>query len=496
MYLRHSDSPMGLRLLHPSLGVSHPLSADIFPNLFDSFFETPIFKHWYTGKGTWQLHCIGGPGVGKTTFSALTSSKLKKEARMTGHPVVSIFIQKDVLENESAPHEYFLGRFLLTVINELKRPSCFSNDYPLIGDTEICPPIDTLRETLRRQLSQYHRSFLIVDGVDRCCSALRSQMRQELLAFRSSGLCVMITSRLPVFGIPETADCDIEDCETEDLTLYVECKICQSTLCLPCQEKGEICPNCENNHHLHEPYDRVDFQMTSMIVFDNMEKYIAWDLERQHGDLGLLSSYPRKPPVSNLGMALLEDPTGATPEQLVRNINKRAVYNNVAIAKARLESLDEIHALETLEALEGSRDRLPANIVALFDAEIARIEAQPELQQELGLKAISTVGCHGDSHWGMDGAALEERLKIVVSRPRAAPPASMEDVMEACRGLLLIVPAATEDAQDVPIFHPLLHQYVRDRYNTSLDRAEQDSCRLISLGHDPAVRASLDLDLA
>lgn len=38
---------------------------DIYPALFDWFFQTDQFQRWYDSESTWQLHCVGGPGAGK-----------------------------------------------------------------------------------------------------------------------------------------------------------------------------------------------------------------------------------------------------------------------------------------------------------------------------------------------------------------------------------------------------------------------------------------------
>ena len=48
-----------------------PLNADalfgIFEGAFDWILEEEAFQRWREGKGTWQLHCVGGPGSGKVS---------------------------------------------------------------------------------------------------------------------------------------------------------------------------------------------------------------------------------------------------------------------------------------------------------------------------------------------------------------------------------------------------------------------------------------------
>jgi hypothetical protein len=50
---------------HPALALTHALSSDVYPDLFDGFFTHPVFERWYQGGVEWQLHCVGGPGTGK-----------------------------------------------------------------------------------------------------------------------------------------------------------------------------------------------------------------------------------------------------------------------------------------------------------------------------------------------------------------------------------------------------------------------------------------------
>lgn len=42
-------------------------SSDIFDGAFDWILEEEAFQRWRDGQGTWQLHCVGGPGSGKVS---------------------------------------------------------------------------------------------------------------------------------------------------------------------------------------------------------------------------------------------------------------------------------------------------------------------------------------------------------------------------------------------------------------------------------------------
>lgn len=58
--------------MHPALQLSHGISSDILPSVYNWFFTHDVFKRWCEGNSAWQLHCIGGPGVGKVSQCHLT----------------------------------------------------------------------------------------------------------------------------------------------------------------------------------------------------------------------------------------------------------------------------------------------------------------------------------------------------------------------------------------------------------------------------------------
>lgn len=98
------------------------------------------------------------------------------------------------------------------------------------------------------------------------------------------------------------------------------------------------------------------------IPSDTMAEFIAWDLEREHGDLGLRSPV-NKPPLSRLGKSLLLNQDVRPIRNIVDDIVELS-YFNIGIAKARL---DLIHDMESLDGLDAKKDQLPTTVTALFD---------------------------------------------------------------------------------------------------------------------------------
>ena len=107
---------------------------------------------------------------------------------------------------------------------------------------------------------------------------------------------------------------------------------------------------------LQEPYKHVNLSMS--IPSDTMAEFIAWDLEREHGDLGLRSPV-NKPPLSRLGKSLLLNQDIRPIRNIVDDIVELS-YFNVGIAKARL---DLIHDMESLEGLEADADNASLSFV-------------------------------------------------------------------------------------------------------------------------------------
>jgi hypothetical protein len=191
-----------------------------------------------------------------------------------------------------------------------------------------------------------------------------------------------------------------------------------------------------------------------------MQEFVAWDLEKEHGDLGLSVLNLNKPPMSKLGVALCEDRTGATISGILREIVNTAT-GNVSIAKL---GLDLVHSAQSMESIESTPDRLPGNLVALFDEGIKHIEQQPQSQQDLGFRAIAAAAHNLD---GVPLIHLERLLRDTtpVHNQLNMPPRSLEDVLRAAKGFLFL--RHSED-YDVTLYHPIFPSYVTEEYNQSL----------------------------
>lgn len=187
-----------------------------------------------------------------------------------------------------------------------------------------------------------------------------------------------------------------------------------------------------------------------------MAKFVAWDLEREHGDLGLGSS-ASKPPLSTLGESLISNQDARPIRKYVDDIVEFS-YGNIGIAKARL---DLVHEMESLEGLETKRDQLAAPVVALFDLGMKQIEAQPAQQRDVALKAIAAAARTDD---GIPIPELRQLLKMLCG----TDPRSGEELLEATRGWLVDIQG---DPLRLQVYNVNFLYYVEQRYHRAIHRS-------------------------
>lgn len=213
-------------------------------------------------------------------------------------------------------------------------------------------------------------------------------------------------------------------------------------------------PISDDNSQLYEPYDHVNIRVA--VPDSNMKEYIAWNLEREHGDLGLGSS-ALKPPLSTFGKSLRSKKSRSIQKHVDEVLDYS--YGHIGLAKARL---DLIHEAGSLDGLQMRRDQLPANIVAMFDLGLKRIEAQPASQRDVALKSLAAAARFDD---GVSIPELRELLHMLgAGRTRSG-----EEILEAARGFLL---ATTRDnPQRLVVFHQSFLYYVEQRYHRAIHRA-------------------------
>ena len=219
---------------------------------------------------------------------------------------------------------------------------------------------------------------------------------------------------------------------------------------------------------LRQPYDHVRLnvgRLTNLI-----KGFVCWDLEKEHGDLGLGSKFSASaelegslPPHSPLG-AMLQRPENAfLLKKQVQGLVDLA-EDNICMARMRLDNLHRIQSIDDLAAPPG--DRLPSNLIHFFNAAIDAIWAQPEELRVLGLLAIAAMS-RRPYHRGVDFAQYEDAVRefnrtstgIQVKCP------GVEGVLLAAQGFLIAVP---NERQPLRAYHETFYAYVIEAYHEEL----------------------------
>jgi hypothetical protein len=327
-------------------------------------------------------------------------------------------------------------------------------------------------------------AFIILDNVDQCNAGLRELLERELSALQLIGSKIMTTSRLPRYEALETMGnrmCDFHAGYFET-DLYWHCDRCEQDICESCKGDEEDCrtwyvlggtrfAGIAANSSFSDPksvWTQQDFFTIFIDSISNktMQNFIAWDLEREHGDLNLGTlTNTLEPPLSLFGMAFRKTkPSSDMGREWIRSILDYVGTNVVQVKLA----LDRIHSSTSPEFVDLSPERLPANVQAIFNAGINAINQQPNSQANLASRSIAIVGKTGTPYEGTPLSELAILLKDRHKGPSSKhlPPRSAEDVLNASRGYLRLL--NIDDELHVLAFHRLFYHFVFDEYNEEL----------------------------
>jgi len=176
-----------------------------------------------------------------------------------------------------------------------------------------------------------------------------------------------------------------------------------------------------------------------------MEEYLMWELRR-------MSSLPQ------LGM-LLED--AGTSQHIIKTIS---YDGNITIARLYLDNIFRDQCLDVVNKVD---DRLPRNIIAMFDAGIGRIKQRPDREADIGLLAIAAVG---ERNQGIPLNSLADWMSDALSRlPHLAqaPPRSLEDVLRYTNGFIQ-ERVSVSGGRCVTAYSVHFARYIKENYNDSL----------------------------
>jgi hypothetical protein len=307
-----------------------------------------------------------------------------------------------------------------------------------------------LRKALHCRIQSSRYTLLILDGYDRLSEGLQTLLDRELADFQVDRLRVMLTRRIPAFKMSASILCD--GCQKSDVKLYWRCKKCywdkniHYDLCYACKENGLQCLD-DGTEYLEEMYEHVDVDISQP---DGLDDFIAWDLQ------GLYKHFEVAEP-----LAAVANKSSIKVRKVIQFISSNA-QGNITIAKLYLDS---IYRLQSLDDAVRVGDRLPRNLVALFDAGIEQIKQRPRHESEIALMAI---GAAAEFDKGIPPALLELWMRDAIARlPHLAnaPPRSLGDVLQAANGFILEL---TGGERYVSTYNTLFRTYVIENYNSSV----------------------------
>ncbi|KAF2130074.1 hypothetical protein P153DRAFT_385310 [Dothidotthia symphoricarpi CBS 119687] len=464
-------------IVHPALRESSAIAPDIYMKFFDGFFDDPLFDRWLQHKELWQLDVVGGPGAGKSTFAALAAKRIHKaRVETTGHHIylATIFVAESLIENDLA----FIEDLLRSVYHQITPlhveigPGVLAKyrDYKSAKHhgRKTSARISLISQALRERVAEINangQAFLVLDNLDQSNASLRELIRRELSELQSLGLKIMSTSRLPRYEAIGDKVCNWHD-EPFETSLYWHCHDCRQDICETCKGDDQFCRTCEPASVWTQPEFFTVF--IHSIHPKTMAELIAWDLEREHGDLGFGTlADPLEPPLSSFGLAFRNTMTSHAGCEWIQKIAK---YVGGSVVQAKL-ALDRIHNSTSPDLVDLRPKRLPANVQAIFNEGINAINKRSDSWNRIALKSIAVVGKTGDVFDGLTLSALAMSLKERRHRTSSShvPPRSVEDILEAGQGYLRLNSSeSAEDEPNIVTFHRLFHIFTKDEYNEEL----------------------------
>jgi hypothetical protein len=245
-----------------------------------------------------------------------------------------------------------------------------------------------------------------------------------------------------------------------------------NVFCYSCKANGDECQNHENARY-EELYEHINLKVSQP---DDLEGYVTWEIQKFNGDFQLTHEPGHSITQSQTSTGVtepIEDTTTIFPvaieilQTAVESISRQA---NITIAKL---FLDNIHKQQTLDIIEKTGDRLPRNLVALFDAEIESIKQQPKHQSDIALMAIAAAA---ERDQGVPLVLLEDWMRDAIIRlPHLAksPPRSLEDILRYAKGFITEV-ISHHNERCVSTYNQLFTLYVLEDYNDSLFWARRE----------------------
>lgn len=210
------------------------------------FLESYVFDRWQS-EDDLVMWCPGIPGAGKTFLASIVIEKLRELYRGQNVAILMLYC------NYNDPETQSVQPLIASLIKQdIQAGSKIDTRLEKLHEThyrkETRPTLDELKELLGEALSQYDKTFIVLDALDempdeRC----RSDLIGCLRAFKQKS-SLLITSRPDIkqMFVPMSPKISCDGCFKKDLTTHWHCTGCGGTgydVCQDCYDKKMTCQN-------------------------------------------------------------------------------------------------------------------------------------------------------------------------------------------------------------------------------------------------------------
>ena len=212
------------------------------------FLESDNFDRWRSGDDL-VMWCPGIPGAGKTFLASIVIEKLRELYRGQNVAILMLYC------NYNDPETQSVQPLIASLIKQdIQARSVIDARLGKLHEThykkETRPTLDELKDLFSNALSQYDKTFIVLDALDeipdeRC----RSDLVGCLRAFKQKSNLLITSRPVPAIKhmfVPISNRTWCDGCFKKDLTTHWHCTGCSGTgydVCQDCYDKSITCQN-------------------------------------------------------------------------------------------------------------------------------------------------------------------------------------------------------------------------------------------------------------
>ena len=211
------------------------------------FLESETFDRWRSRDDS-VMWCPGIPGAGKTVLASIVIEKLRELYRGQNVAVFMLYCKYNEPETHtvqpliaSLVKQYIQDRFVV----DKKLEELHEAHYR----KETRPTLEELKDLLGTAISQYDKTFIVLDALDEMPNEeYRSDLVNSLRGFHQKSNLLVTSRPMPtikqMFGPPTHTYCD--GCRKKDIAAHWHCTNCDGPgfdVCQDCHNKTITCRN-------------------------------------------------------------------------------------------------------------------------------------------------------------------------------------------------------------------------------------------------------------